>query len=82
MLGGGKVRNDSHALTNLNELSSEYFKVKITRHTLQGVLGIARTTLVVGSTQLTSWFIVIPASMLINNFPANASLIPGSVRIA
>lgn len=49
--------------------------------TLHGVLGIARTTRVVGATQPVSWRIVMPARMLIMSLPSSASFIPSSTRI-
>ena len=52
------------------------------RVTLQGVLGIARTTLVEGRTHAFICSIVTPARMLMSNFPASASFIPGSAIIA
>lgn len=48
--------------------------------TLHGVLGIARTTLVVGGTHPVSWCIVTPAKMLMSNLPARASCIPTCER--
>jgi hypothetical protein len=53
---------------------------RITR-TLHGVLGIARTTRVVGGTHPVSWSIVTPARMLMSNLPARASRIPFCERI-
>lgn len=50
-------------------------------HTLHGVLGMARTTLVEGKTQPVSWRMVTPARMLIRSFPSSASTIPSSLKI-
>lgn len=52
------------------------------RLTLQGVLGIVRTTFVAGGTIAWSWVMVTPARMLRRSFPSRASFIPGSLRIA
>lgn len=49
--------------------------------TLQGVLGIARTTLVDGRTIASSCAIVTPARMLMRSLPSRASFIPVSLRI-
>lgn len=44
--------------------------------TLHGVLGIARTTFVVGETHAVSWEIFTPARMLMSNLPSRACCIP------
>lgn len=49
--------------------------------TLQGVLGIARTTFVEGKTQFLICDIVTPARMLMSSLPSKASLSPSSLRI-
>jgi hypothetical protein len=49
--------------------------------TRQAVLGIARITVVLGRTQEESCAMVTPARMLMSNLPANASLIPSSLRM-
>lgn len=50
--------------------------------TLQGVLGIARTTIVEDGTHDLSWAIVTPAQMEMTSLPSSASAMPSSERIA